>query len=153
MALAAGLLMGGAMRPQLAFGERPSGPQIFTGAPGHRASGPGEDGSSFASYSGQLPSYVMGTDSERPVVAAAAEPPLEFAEAATDSGYYASTIDDDPPKSRIDAPELTPVGYGAGDEHLAIPSLDGGTAYAGRQSIDLDDEAPPEAAGDTRAAH
>jgi hypothetical protein len=62
LALATGLLLGGAMQPQLYDGDRPSGPQMFANWAGARSTGPFDPGTSFASYQGQTPDYVMGTD-------------------------------------------------------------------------------------------
>lgn len=62
VALAAGLLLGGAMQPHLYDGDRPSGPQIFANWAGARSTGPFDPGTTFASYRGQMPDYVMGTD-------------------------------------------------------------------------------------------
>lgn len=62
VALAAGLMLGGAMQPHLYDGDRPSGPQMFASWAGARSTGPFDPGTSFASYRGKMPDYVMGTD-------------------------------------------------------------------------------------------
>jgi hypothetical protein len=62
VALAAGLLLGGAMQPHLYDGDRPSGPQMFANRAGARSTGPFDPGTTFASSQGQMPDYVMGTD-------------------------------------------------------------------------------------------
>lgn len=72
IALAAGLLMGAAAKPDLAADDRPEGPQIMAGWPGARSTGPFDDGATFASYKGQLPDYVLGTDWKKSL----APPPL-----------------------------------------------------------------------------
>jgi len=56
LAAVLGIMLGGAMRPQLIFDGRPMGPQMFAVGGGPRSTGP------YASYSGNIPSYVTGTD-------------------------------------------------------------------------------------------
>src|SRR5687767_11524241 len=62
LAAVAGLLTGGAMKPNLGTDDRPAGPQMFAGWSGTRSTGPFDDGMTFASYNGQIPDYVLGTD-------------------------------------------------------------------------------------------
>lgn len=62
IAAAMGVLLGGAMRPQLGVGDRPEGPQMFAGWSGTRSTGPFDDGMTLAYSSGPLPDYVTGTD-------------------------------------------------------------------------------------------
>jgi len=66
LALVTGILLGGAMQPQLIGGDaRPSGPQMFADWAGARSTGPFDPGTTFASYHGAIPDYVMGTDWKR----------------------------------------------------------------------------------------
>jgi hypothetical protein len=65
LALVSGLLLGGAMQPHLYDGDRPSGPQMFADWAGARSTGPFDPGTTFASYSGKIPDYVLGTDWKR----------------------------------------------------------------------------------------
>jgi len=65
LALAMGLLLGGAMHPDLAGDDRPSGPQIILGKAAERSTGPFDPRPEMASYSGQVPDYVLGTDWKR----------------------------------------------------------------------------------------
>ena len=68
VALAAGLLMGAAMQPELIFDAvRLSGPQIQAGSAGLRGSGPYDGMARVSSFSGQVPDYVIGTDSLKPM--------------------------------------------------------------------------------------
>jgi hypothetical protein len=62
VAAVVGALSGGAMQPQLFEGDRPSGPQMFAGWDGTRSTGPFDPGTTFASYHGAPPDYVIGTD-------------------------------------------------------------------------------------------
>lgn len=58
-----GVLLGGAMQPHLgAIVDRPAGPQMFADWAGARSTGPFDPGTTFASYHGRIPDYVMGTD-------------------------------------------------------------------------------------------
>jgi hypothetical protein len=58
-----GVLLGGAMQPHLdAADGRPAGPQMFANWSGERSTGPFDPGTTFASYQGRVPDYVMGTD-------------------------------------------------------------------------------------------
>ena len=75
LAAVAGFTLGGAMRPQLIFDERPTGPQMFASAGGPRSSGPVDPGGAHASYSGNIPSYVTGADDAQ-AAANAQEPPI-----------------------------------------------------------------------------
>lgn len=61
--VAAGLLLGAALQPQLAVSDQPGGPQMLMGVSAPRAS---DDMSWTASYSGPVPDYVLGTDWTRP---------------------------------------------------------------------------------------
>lgn len=158
IAAMAGLLMGAAMKPDLRGDERPEGPQIFAGWSGVRSTGPFDPGMSFADYSGQLPDYVVGTDwraamAFRENVAYDPAPTPDYYERERRTGgdyaYQAPTPYVEPPR-----------------EEPVYPSMGGGTAYNAsdrvRESrpappprsepVDLDEEAPPEATGDTSPA-
>jgi len=66
LALVTGILLGGAMQPQLVGDDaRPAGPQMFADWAGARSTGPFDPGTTFASYHGNVPDYVMGTDWKR----------------------------------------------------------------------------------------
>lgn len=135
VALAAGLMLGGAMQPHLYDGDRPSGPQMFASWAGARSTGPFDPGTSFASYRGQAPDYVMGTDWKKrmtlPDEPAAAptprrEPPtVDGPEAPTPATFTRTAYE-----------ELPPVVH-------AYPSMDG----AHPSVIDV----PAEAEADTTA--
>lgn len=133
VALAAGLTLGAAMRPDLSTDDRPVGPQIFEGWSGARSTGPFDDSAvSYASYAGKVPDYVFGTDAKRlqnPVVLATAEAPP----AAAPRRH----ADDDGPPLRPE--DLTPAAFDAGS--------------ATDPADDMDVDAPPDATGDTRTAN
>jgi hypothetical protein len=63
LALAMGLVLGGAMRPNLAGEDRPAGPQTILGQAATRPTGPLNP--SVSAYPGRTPDYVMGTDWKR----------------------------------------------------------------------------------------
>jgi hypothetical protein len=67
VALAMGLMLGGAMRPNLAEDDRPAGPQTILGKSALRSTGPFDPGSVDAGYIGAIPDYVMGTDLKKAV--------------------------------------------------------------------------------------
>jgi hypothetical protein len=147
--------MGAAMKPQLVTDDRPGGPQTLSARAGARAAGATDGGLSYAAYSGQVPAYVTGTDAQRPAEATFAPPPDTTAES-----YYVSPIRDEP-LPRGEVRDARAAVYGVRAEHITYPSLDGGAAYddvsraektSVLQTADLEDEAPTEAAGDTRAA-
>jgi hypothetical protein len=88
VALAAGLALGAALKPNLAADDRPAGPQVLSeSAP--RPAGPLVDDDPsmrLAQYSGVLPDYVLGTDWTRPSERAArsAAPPAPTARLAAE---------------------------------------------------------------------
>lgn len=113
-----GVLLGGAMQPHLDDGDgRPAGPQMFANWSGVRSTGPFDPGTTFASYQGRVPDYVMGTDWKKAMAW-----PDERAAVSAPSRDVAQG--DDPP---AEAPivlarayeEPAPVGH-------AYPSLSGG---------------------------
>ena len=122
MALAAGLLMGAAMKPDFGWDDRPAGPQIVAGTDGARASGPFDDDAavSFAAYKGRVPDYVIGSDAKqaaaRFMVASAPRPAPEPPLASLDdeAGVEPTRADDE------DGP--TP--------RVSYPSIDGGAAIS-----------------------
>jgi len=66
MALAAGLLMGAAMKPDLEADNRPAGPQVIAEGPAAGSTGPFDDRTqAYAAYRGEIPDYVLGTDWKR----------------------------------------------------------------------------------------
>ncbi|HEV7385968.1 MAG TPA: hypothetical protein VGN89_13895 [Phenylobacterium sp.] len=134
----AGVLLGGAMQPHLeAADDRPAGPQMFANWSGVRSTGPFDPGTTFASYQGRVPDYVMGTDWKKAMAwpderAAVSAPSREAAKG------------DDPPAeapivlARAAYEDLPPVGH-------TYPSLSGGEPSTAAPSA-KDEE--PAAAGD-----
>lgn len=116
IALAAGLVMGAVAKPDLRADGRPEGPQFVAGAAGARSTGPFDDGATFASYKGQIPDYVLGTDWKKAVT-----PPPERTYRVAEPKLARN---DDPP---VEPVRLTHATY---DEppHAApvYPSLQGG---------------------------
>jgi hypothetical protein len=88
VALVAGLLMGAVAKPDLAGDDRPAGPQILAGWGGGRSTGPFDDSAGFASFKGQIPDYVLGSDWKRsltpPALTAEAPPAREMKMAVAD---------------------------------------------------------------------
>lgn len=117
LAAVAGLLMGAVAKPDLGWDDRPAGPQILAGWGGGRSAGPFDDGATFASYKGQLPDFVLGTDWKRSL-----NPPAYTAEPEPLAPPTRLARDDTPP----DLP-LTPVTYDD-KPHAApsYPSIEGG---------------------------
>ena len=66
VAIAVGMMLGGALHPNLAGDDRPLGPQMLLGAGATRSAGLGDPGLAMASYHGALPTYVVGTDASKP---------------------------------------------------------------------------------------
>jgi hypothetical protein len=116
VALASGVLMGAALKPDIADLDRPAGPQTVVGWTSARADAPLEDGTALASYDGKIPDYVLGTDFKRTTElfpTAEAPPPLP-------------PIPDETEPAEV---PLTPASYA--DEALpppqpSFPSIDGG---------------------------
>ncbi|MDB5445706.1 MAG: hypothetical protein JWQ97_1023 [Phenylobacterium sp.] len=158
LALTAGLLMGAAMKPDLAGDDRPAGPQIFAGLSGTRATGPFDDGLTVARYSGKIPDYVLGSDWQKMAQPPTAAPPPRGGEDDAPEtyaqSYYESPLRDEPPEPQVKTGDLTSAAYAeAAAERVSFPSIDGGAAYAGAsRAEDIETEAPPEATGDTRPA-
>lgn len=157
LALTAGLLMGATMKPQLVTDGRPAGPQIFAGWSAEQPTGPFDDGFVYASYSGQIPDYVLGTDLQKMM----ALPVAMYEPQQAEEDYYEAPAYDDLPEPAV--AERHAVYAVQASERVAIPSLDGGAAYedASRAEktplvaydpVDIDAEAPPEATGDTTPA-
>jgi hypothetical protein len=151
MAAVAGLLMGAAMRPELNVGDRPEGPQMFAGWSGTRSTGPFDDSVGFAAYHGQTPDYVLGTDWTKPAspVQAAYEPepaPDYYKQAAAEAPTYPQVKYQEPPREAPvypsisgGAPSVEQHAKDAVDAHETTPS----------PGATFDEEAPPEATGDT----
>ncbi|RAK60614.1 hypothetical protein DJ021_12755 [Phenylobacterium hankyongense] len=147
LALVAGLLMGGAMKPNLGGDDRPAGPQMFAGWSGARSTGPFDDGASITAYSGQVPDYVTGTDWKKALAwpgeqVAYLEPqPRLTGEAQADVPTdYAQAAYVEPPPAQA-----------------TYPSMSGGMDYRDRAAAaepaappprTFDEDAPPEATGD-----
>ena len=124
LAAVLGIMLGGAMQPQLALGDRPMGPQMFATGGGHRSTGPFDSDASYTSAGVELPSYVVGTDYAKAAYAEAppiAQPRRQVARNdATAEEPVAMT------RAAYDAPAPIEVVY---------PSVAGGSAY--------DAETPP----------
>ncbi|MGZ3377650.1 MAG: hypothetical protein ACXU8S_13735 [Phenylobacterium sp.] len=117
LALAAGILLGGAMQPQLYDGDRPGGPQMVADFAGERSTGPFDPGTTFAAYHGNVPDYVLGTDWKKSM----AWPPEERAAVSA-----AAVSRDDPAPTQDQTPVLTRTAYvePAAPPHV-YPSLSG----------------------------
>ncbi len=121
VAAASGLLMGGAFKPTLTYGEGPLGPQLLLAPSGEREA-PFGDGVSFASYSGDVPDYVLGTDwtTRNEPLYETADYDYDDARAAPEpieAGVYEPVV--------IRRPEPIRVAYAA-PEPVAYPSTHGG---------------------------
>lgn len=103
LSLAAGALLGGAMRPNLdARDARPAGPQMVAGWESGQSTGPFDPGVTLAAYSGQLPDYVLGTDWKResePVAVSAHEAKGSDDNADDTATDLRETADDATPKT------------------------------------------------------
>src|SRR4051794_35484190 len=114
VALAAGLLSGGAMRPDLLYDGRPAGPQAYAGWTGE-PTGPFDPGISLAAYRGRIPDYVIATHPPRPRSPQLAALPQPVEPAA-------------PPEPQDDEVELAPAAYhadGPPETPVTYPSLGG----------------------------
>jgi hypothetical protein len=131
-ALVAGLLLGSAMQPHLYDGDRPSGPQMFADWAGARSTGPFDPGTSFVSYQGKTPDYVMGTDwkkrtawpDDRAMVAASREAAPEDAPPPEPATLARATYEEPPPPPH------------------AYPSLGAARAVNAQDAASSDDTAP-----------
>ena len=123
------------MQPHLYDGDgRPAGPQMIADWAGDRSTGPFDPGTSFASYQGATPDYVMGTDWKKsmawPDERAAVSAPREV-------------VDDEPAPTPEEPAVLTRAAYDepAPPPH-AYPSLDGGRATPSPEPDEAPDAAP-----------
>jgi len=140
VALAAGLLLGGAMQPHLDEGARgPAGPQMFADWAGDRSTGPFDPGTTFVSYQGKIPDYVLGTDWKKrmtwPDESAAVPAPRE-------ETRYETSLPPEAPATltRTAYEDLPPPTH-------AYPSLGGAPPSAIDAAPPAADEAPGPAAG------
>jgi hypothetical protein len=125
-----GVMLGGVMHPNLAGDDRPAGPQMIAGSAAARSGGPYDGGATLASYGGQTPDYVTGTDAKKALAwtpeRAAASPPQtrdEQAKAARDDlpAISRAAYDADPQPSRAhDYPSL-----GGPDDDQGGPAITG----------------------------
>lgn len=156
MAAVAGLLVGGAMKPDLGMGDRPEGPQIFAGWSGVRSTGPFDPGMTFADYQGQIPDYVIGSDWKAMTAGHGWKDDIAYEPAPTPNYYEQARAEPEPYPTRWEEPPRKEPLY---------PSMSGGVAYDASarvaeappapppsEQVDLDEEAPPEATGDTSPA-
>lgn len=152
MACVAGLLMGAAMKPNLDAGDRPAGPQIFTGWSAARSTGPFDDSAGFAAYRGQTPDYVVGTDWKKAAFATqvAYEPapaPDYYKQAAIEAPVYPTVRYLEPPREAPVYPSVSGGAAASADQHgKDANAVHETTPSPGAQ---FDEEAPPEATGDT----
>jgi len=133
ISLVMGLMLGGAMQPHLDEGDRPAGPQMFADWAGARSTGPFDPGTTFVSYRGKMPDYVLGTDWKKsmawPDERAAVSPPRDVAPT------------DPPPDPPVETAGLTRAAYEEPPPAAhAYPSLNGG-----QPTPAADDSAPAEA--------
>jgi hypothetical protein len=105
-ALTAGVLLGGSMRPELAVGDRPAGPQMFASWSGTRSTGPFDPGTTFVAYPNPAPDYLLGTDWKKRM--AWPDEPAATPEPTGDDAATEAT-DDAPPAQA--ASVLTPAAY------------------------------------------
>jgi hypothetical protein len=115
VAVVSGLLLGGAMQPNLGDDGRPAGPQMIAGWAGARSTGPFDPGATYASYAGQIPDYVLGTDWKK-TLAWPAEPAATPEPAAREAaprqpppepvGLTRADYDDAPPEPKAHYPSL-----------------------------------------------
>jgi hypothetical protein len=120
-AASSGLLMGAALKPDLGGDHAGRAPQILIPFGGPRiAQAAVERG--LAAYDGEVPTWVLGTDSLPPpepqVTAAAYEEP-ETAEASPQ--VFEAAAPQPPPRRWAESPHRAP----------RYPSIDGGVAYGG----------------------
>ena len=142
VALACGLLLGGAMRPDLGDDGRPAGPQMIAGWSAQRSTGPFDPGATYASYSasGQVPDYVIGTDWKRtmawPDEHAAVSPPARARaqDDQDDDAVVAEKVSTDAAPEA--APPLTPAAFDMPAKPVRYPSQGGGLAPTGPADAD-----------------
>jgi hypothetical protein len=109
------------MQPHLEDGDRPSGPQMFADWAGARSTGPFDPGTSFVSYQGKMPDYVLGTDwkkhmawpDERAIVSAPRELVRDDAPPLREPAVYARTTYEEPPRPAQPYPSLGPQAVNA----------------------------------------
>ena len=127
VALATGLLLGGAMQPHL-DDNRPAGPQMLADQAGPRSGDTVDPGVSLAAYHGNPPDYVLGTDQKRsmtwPAEQAAVSDPRESVTEA--------------PASAEDRPVITRATYESPKPSHAYPSMGAGAAAAADAGVNDD---------------
>jgi hypothetical protein len=121
IAMAAGLAMGAAAKPDLVADDRPEGPQIMAGWSGVRSTGPFDDGATFARANGQVPDYVLGTDWKKALNPAPIRVPVEPPERLADNDAPPPAEDLDIPRPTDDEPPRAMASY---------PSLEGGAGFS-----------------------
>ncbi|HZZ67203.1 MAG TPA: hypothetical protein VFE18_03430 [Phenylobacterium sp.] len=103
VSLAAGLLLGGALQPNLDAGDpRPAGPQMVASWTDGHSTGPFDPGMTLASYPTPAPDYVMGTDAKKAMAwpnerAAVSQPSSDVADDTADASATLALADDDTP--------------------------------------------------------
>ena len=139
VALACGIMLGGAMRPDLGDDGRPAGPQTIVGWSGVRSTGPFDPGMSDASYSGAAPDYVLGTDWKKtmawPDERAAVPQPAQLT--ATDDPQSATASDERWAEPVTRAPYQDPP-----PAKGRYPSMGGATPAQGADPEPARDDAP-----------
>lgn len=125
VAVAAGLLMGAAMRPDFSEGGDRPGPQLFATVSADHPTGPFDDGAALASYTGKVPDYVYGTDwTKMDAAYAKAAPPL----------HEEPYVVDGPPAPSTELAVST-TSSDAAPPTVTYPSVDGGTVYAAEADV------------------
>lgn len=142
LALTAGLLLGGAMKPTFAADGRPEGPQVFQDWTGAKPTGPFDSDAGLAAYKGAVPDYVTGTDYK----VAWADPPRQ-ARAPHSEAVEAPVV------ATGDEVGLDPGVYSGGDmDQDPALAADPPMIHPPAPTPDVGAEAPPEATGDTTRA-
>jgi hypothetical protein len=131
VALAAGLLAGAAMKPDLDGDEQPAGAQTLAD-PAPRASGAFDDEVTYASYPayhGATPDYVLGTDWKKlttPGAAPRTAPSRDRDEIVRLEEILRSPAPDDDPPAAGEAPQApagnTPAAWNSDSDDPAAPA-------------------------------
>lgn len=151
IALVAGLLLGAAMRPQLAIGELSPQPLgVWSGELEGAQPDPGlQDALAYSAYEGRLPDYVVGVD----WLAASAPPPEPAAPSADEPAEPVAADIPPAPQPGEAAPAAEAHATPTAAHAAAAPNGPASTDPAAAEPIPaLADtaEPEPEATGDTR---
>ena len=138
IAAVAGLVLGGASKPNLREGSHLDGPQLLSGVSGERSVPGFNQNASWTGYGGQIPDYVIGTDWTQPAY------PAEFASAEPDPEPEPARVAYEAPVR----PAVAPRYETAPAPPPTYPSL-GGDILAGLQAAEpptISEDAPAEPA-------